>query len=160
MFCQWHKESAPHPSPGSWGGLFITQHEVQFSRSVVSHSFDPMYGSTPGFPVHHQLWEFAQTHVRRVGDAIQPSHPLSSPSPPASNLSQRQGLFQWVSSSHQVDKVLEYEDLDAIHKRANSVTNRPTRLLTSQISTATLISWVFYLFFPIFHFTKMFLPSP
>ena len=65
--------------------------------------------STPGLPVHHQLLEFTQTHVHRVGDAIQPSHPLSSPSPPALNLSQRQGLFQWVSSSHQGAKVLEFQ---------------------------------------------------
>ena len=60
--------------------------------------------STPGFPVHHQLSELAQTHIHRVSDAIQPSHPLSSPSPPAFNLSQHQGLFQWVSSSHQWPK--------------------------------------------------------
>ena len=66
--------------------------------------------STPGLPVHHQLSELAQTHVHRVGDAIQPSHPLSSPSSPAFNLSQHQGLFQWVSSSHQVTKVLEFQD--------------------------------------------------
>ena len=65
--------------------------------------------STPGFPVHHQLLEFAQTHVHWVSDAIQPSHPLSSPFPPALNLSQHQGLFQWVSSSHQVAKVLEFQ---------------------------------------------------
>ena len=65
--------------------------------------------STPGFPVHHQLLELAQTHVHRGGDAIQPSHPLSSPSPPAFNLSQHQGLFQWVSSLHQVAKVLEFQ---------------------------------------------------
>ena len=58
----------------------------------------------PGFPVHHQLLEFTQTHVRRVGDAIQPSHPLSSPSPPAFNPSQHQGLFQCVSSLHLVTK--------------------------------------------------------
>ena len=64
--------------------------------------------STPGFPVHCQLLELAQTHVRQVSDAIQPSHPLSSPSPPAFNLSQHQGLFQWLSSSHQVSKVLEF----------------------------------------------------
>ena len=70
---------------------------------------DPMDCSTPGLPVHHQLPEFTQTHVHRVGDAIQPSHPLSSPSPPAFNLSQHQGLFQWVSSSHQVAKVLEFQ---------------------------------------------------
>ena len=61
--------------------------------------------SMPGFPVHHQLPEFTQTHVHRVGDAIQPSHPLSSPSPPPFNLSQHQGLFKLVSSSHQVAKV-------------------------------------------------------
>ena len=65
--------------------------------------------STPGFPVHHQLLEFTQTHVPRVVDAIQPSHPLSSPFPPTFNLSQHQGLFQWVSSSHGVAKVLELQ---------------------------------------------------
>ena len=70
---------------------------------------DPIDVSTPGFPVHHQLLELAQTHVHRVGDAIQPSHPLLSPSPPAFNLSQHQGLFQWVSSSHQVANVLELQ---------------------------------------------------
>ena len=65
--------------------------------------------STPGFPVHHQLLEPTQTHVHCVGDAIQPSHPLSSPSPPAFHLSQHQGLFQWVSSSHELAKVLELQ---------------------------------------------------
>jgi len=69
---------------------------------------NPMDCSTWGFPVHHQLPELAQTHIYRVSDAIQPSHPLSSPSPPAFNLSQHQGLFKWVSSSHQVAKVLEF----------------------------------------------------
>ena len=69
---------------------------------------DPMNHSTPGLPVHHKLPEFTQTHVHRVGDAIQPSH-LSSPSAPALNLSQHQGLFKWVSSSHQVAKVLELQ---------------------------------------------------
>ena len=63
-----------------------------------------MNRSTPGLPVHHQLPEFTQTHVHWVGDAIQPSHPLSSPSPPAPSPSQHQGLFQWVNSSHQVPK--------------------------------------------------------
>ena len=63
--------------------------------------FDPTDCSMPGFPVLHHLLELAQTHVHRVGDAIQPSHPLSSPSPPAFSLSQHQHLFQWVSSSHQ-----------------------------------------------------------
>ena len=68
---------------------------------------DPMDCNTPGFPVHHQLLEFTQTHVHRVDDAIQPFHPLLSPSPPAFSLFQHQGLFQWVSSLHQVAKVLE-----------------------------------------------------
>ena len=66
---------------------------VQFSQSCPTLC-DPMNRSTPGLPVHHQLLEFTQTHVHRVGDAIQPSHSLSSPSPPALNLSQHQGLFQ------------------------------------------------------------------
>ena len=70
---------------------------------------DPMNHSTPGLPVHHQLPEFIQTHVHQVGDAIQPSHPLSSPSPPASNPSQHQSLFQWVNSSHEVAKILEFQ---------------------------------------------------
>ena len=84
----------------------ILGNNVQFSRSVMS---DPMNRSTPGLPVHHQLPEFTQTHVHQVGDAIQPSHPLSSPSPPASNPSQHQGLFQWVNSSHEVAKALEFQ---------------------------------------------------
>ena len=65
--------------------------------------------STPGFPSHHQLPEFTQTHVHQVGDAIQPSHPLSSPSPPAFNLLQHQSLFKWITSSHQVSKILEFQ---------------------------------------------------
>ena len=65
--------------------------------------------STPGFPAHHQLPELAQTHVHQVGDAIQKSDPLSSPSPPAFSLSQHQGLFQGVSSLHQGAKVLEFQ---------------------------------------------------
>ena len=68
---------------------------------------DPVDCSTPGFPVLRYIPEFAQTHVHWVGDAVQPSHPLLSPSPPAFNLSQHQGLYQWVGSSHQVAKVLE-----------------------------------------------------
>ena len=81
---------------------------VQFSSVAQSCPtlFDPMNCSTPGLPVHHQLPEFTQTHVC---DAIQPSHPLSSPSPPAPNLSQHQSLFQWVNSSLQVAKVLEFQ---------------------------------------------------
>ena len=70
---------------------------------------NPMDCSTPGFPVHQQLLEPTQTHVHRVSDAIRPSHPLSSPSPPALNLSQHQHLFKWVSSSHQVAIGLEFQ---------------------------------------------------
>ena len=83
---------------------------VQFSSVAQSclTLCDPMNRSTPGLPVHHQLPQFTQTHVHRVSDAIQPSHPLSSPSPPALNPSQQQSLFQWVNSSHEVAKVLEF----------------------------------------------------
>ena len=70
---------------------------------------NPMNRSTPGLPVHHQLPESTQTHVLQVGDANQPSHPLSSPSPPAPNPSQHQGLLQWVNSKHEVAKVLEFQ---------------------------------------------------
>ena len=79
-----------------------------FSHYVVSDSCDPVDCSTPGLPVHHQLLELAQTHVHRVSDAFQPSHPLSSPSSPAFSLPHHQVLFQWVSSLHQVAKVLKF----------------------------------------------------
>ena len=84
---------------------------VQFSSVAQSCPTlcDPMNRSTPGLPVHHQIPEFTQTHVHRVDDAIKPSHPLSSPSPPAPNPSQHQSLFQWVNSSHEVAKVLEFQ---------------------------------------------------
>ena len=84
---------------------------VQFSSVAQScpTPCDPMNLRTPGLPVHHQLPEFTQTHVHRVSDAIQPSHPLSSPSPPTPNPSKHQSLFQWVSSSHEVAKVLEFQ---------------------------------------------------
>ena len=84
---------------------------VQFSSVAQSCPTlsDPMNCSTPGLPVHHQLPEFTQTHVRRASDAIQPRHPLSSPSPPAPNPSQHQSLFQWVNTSHGVAKVLEFQ---------------------------------------------------
>ena len=72
---------------------YLVDSSVQFSQSFLT-LYDPMNLSTPGLPVHHQLPEFTQTHVLRVGDAIQPSHPLSSPAPPAPNPSLRQGLFQ------------------------------------------------------------------
>ena len=84
---------------------------VQFSSVAQSCPAlcDPMNSSTPGLPVHHQLPEFTQTHVHQVGDAIQPSHPVSSPSLPAPNPSQHHGLCQWVNSSHEVAKVLEFQ---------------------------------------------------
>ena len=82
---------------------------VQFSSPARSCPTlcNPMNRSMPGLPVHHQLPEFTQTHVHRVSDAIQPSHPRSSPYPPPSNPSQHQSLFQWVNASHEVAKVLE-----------------------------------------------------
>ena len=83
----------------------ISTHQFSSVQSCLTLC-DPMDGNTPGFRVHHQLPELAQIHVHRFGDAIQPSHSLSSPSPPAFNLSQHQGLFQRVGSSHQVAKVL------------------------------------------------------
>ena len=70
---------------------------------------DPMNRSMPGLPVHHQHLEFTQTQVHQIGDVIQASHPLLSPSPPAPNPSQHQGLFQWVNSSHKVAKVFEFQ---------------------------------------------------
>ena len=84
---------------------------TQFSSVIQSCPTlcDPMNRSTPGLPVHHQLPESTQTHVHWVCDAIQASHPLSSPSLPGLNLSQNQDLFKWVSSSHQVAKVLEFQ---------------------------------------------------
>ena len=105
-----------------WGhmlSLLLSKHLGVWSHTVtlcwknfssITQSYptlcDPMDHSTPGLPVHHQLLEFTQTWA---GDAIQPSHPLSFPSPPALNLAQHQGLFKWVSSSHQVAKVLEFQ---------------------------------------------------
>ena len=84
---------------------------VQFSSvsQLCPTLCNPMNCSMPGLPVHHQLPEFIQTHAHWVSDATQPSHPLSSPSPPAPSPSQHQGLFQWVNSSHEVAKVLEFQ---------------------------------------------------
>ena len=109
-----HPLSPPSPD------LDLSQHQGLFQCVGSSHQFssvaqlwptlcDPMDCSTPSFSVHHQLPELTQTHIHQVSNAIQPFHPLSPPSPPAFNLSQHQGLFQWVSSSHQVAKVLEYQ---------------------------------------------------
>ena len=90
---------------------YILMNTVQFSSVAQSCPTlcNPMNCSTPGLPVHHHLPEFTQTHVHRVSDAIQPSHPRSSPSPPVPNPSQPQSLFQWVNSSHEVAKVLEFQ---------------------------------------------------
>ena len=100
----------------NWGLLHCRQILYQLSYQLVSSVAqsclilcDPMNRSTLGLSVHHQLPEFTQTHVHWVGDTIQPSHPLSSPSPPAPNPSQHQSLFQWVNSLHQVAKVLEVQ---------------------------------------------------
>ena len=84
---------------------------VQFSSVAQSclTLWDAMNCSTPGLPVHHHHPDFTQIHVHRVGDAIQPSHPWSSLSPPAPNTSQHQSLFQWVSSSQEVAKILEFQ---------------------------------------------------
>ena len=89
--------------------LFTDISSVEFSQSVESDSLQPHGLNTPGFPVHHQFPELTQTQVHQVDDAMQSSHPLVSPSPPAFNLSQHQGLFQQVSSSHQVAKILEFQ---------------------------------------------------
>ena len=100
---------------------FCLKYYISYFTVLLSFSFQfspvaqlcptlrPHDHSTPVLPVHHQLPEFTQTHVHWVSDAIQPSHPLLSPSPPALNLSQHQGLFKWVSSLHQVAKVLEFQ---------------------------------------------------
>ena len=94
-------------------GQEIKRHKLHISSvqslSRVRLFATPWIAACPGLPVHHQLPEFTQTHVHRVSDAIQPSHPLSSPSPPAPNPSQHQSLFQCVSSLHEVAKVLEFQ---------------------------------------------------
>ena len=89
-------------------GLKIVGHDLAGTESCPTLC-DLMDCSMPGLPVHHQLPELAQAHVHWINDAIQPSHPLSSLSPPALSLSQHQGLFQWVGSSHQLAKVLEFQ---------------------------------------------------
>ena len=94
-----------------YGIHLLTSLTIEFSLVTLPclTLCDPMDCGIPHFPVHHQLPELAQTHVHRVSDAIQLSHSLSSPSPPAFNLSQHQGLFQGISSFHQVAKVLEFQ---------------------------------------------------
>ena len=105
---------------------------------------DPMNYSTPGLPVHHQLLEFTQTHVHRVSGVIQPSYPLSSPLPPAPNPSQRQSLLEWVNSSHEVAKVLEFQLYHHSFQRnpradllQNGLVGSPCRPRDSQESSPT-----------------------
>ena len=101
--CPWGRKTSTDPQ--------LPSSSVQF-RSVAQSCptiCDPMNRSTPGLPVHQKLPEFTQTHVHRVSDVIQPSHPLSSPSPAAPNSSQHQGLSQWVNSLNEVAKVLEFQ---------------------------------------------------
>ena len=88
--------------------IYLTLSSVQFTQSCLTLC-DPRDCSMPGLPVHHRLLEFTQTHVHWVSDAIQPSHPLSSHSLSTFSLAQHQGLFKWVSSLHQVGKVLEFQ---------------------------------------------------
>ena len=90
-------------------GCWVSFSSVSSVAQLCPTLCDPMDCTTPGFPVHHQLLELAQTHIHRVGDAIQPSLPLLSLSPLAFNLSQHQGLFKWVSALRQVDKVLVFQ---------------------------------------------------
>ena len=118
MFCRQSKASLVACSP-NLRHFFVPKQiaqqsctaPVQFSSVTQSclTLFNPMDCSMIGLPVHHQFLEFTQIHVHWVGDAIQPSHPLLSPYPPAFNLSQKKGIFQWVSSSYQVAKVLEFQ---------------------------------------------------
>ena len=105
------RKTGPSDGKGGCQYFYIGAYSVQFSSVAQSCPTlrDPMNRSTPGLPVHHQLPEFTQTHVHRVSDAILPSHPLSSPSPPAPNPSQHQSLFQRVNSSQEVAKVLEFQ---------------------------------------------------
>ena len=93
----------------SYPNTLSSMYSVSSVAQLCPTLWDPMDCSMPGLPVHHQLPEFTHTHVHRVGVAIQPSHPLLSPSPPAFDLPQHQGLFKWVSSLHRVAKVLEFQ---------------------------------------------------
>ena len=107
LHIRWQNFSLSISSSNEYSGL------ISFQFSSVTQSYlslcDPMNPSMPGLPIHHQLPEFTENHVHRVSNVIQPSHPLSSPSPLAPNPSQHQGLFKWVSSLHQVAKVLEFQ---------------------------------------------------
>ena len=117
--CKPYQFSGKHKFRLQWSNiLWDRQTVISNLRGIIQFSSvahlcpvfcDPMDCSMPGLPVHHQLPELARIHVRWVGDAIQPSHPLSPPSPSAFNISQHQGLSQWVSSLHQMTKILEIQ---------------------------------------------------
>ena len=113
---------------------------------------DTMDCSTPGLPVHHQLLELTQTHVCRVGDAIQPSHPLSSSSLPAFNLSQHQGLFEWVSSLHQVARVLEFQ---IQHQKKKAMTKLDSVLKSRDITLLTKVHLIKPGIFPVVMYVFM-----
>ena len=117
---------------------------VQFSSVTQSclTLCNPTDWSTPGLPVHHQLLEFTHTHVDWVGDAIQPSHPVSSPFPPALNLSQHQGLFQWVRSLHQLARVVEFQ-LQASTLLALSFNSHYYTCMHTTGKTIALTRWTF-----------------
>ena len=119
----------------TWSKLVTLIWKHQFSSVTQSCPTlcGPMNHSMPGLPVHHQLPESTQTHVHWVSDAIQPSHPLSSPSPPALILSQHQGLFKWVSSSHQVPK-------DWSFSFSISPSNEYSRLISFRIDRLALLA--------------------
>ena len=123
---------APVYIPTSSAQEFPFLHTLQFSSVAQSclTLCDPMNCSTPGLPVHHHLPESTQINVHRVSDAIQPYHPLSSPSPPALNLSQHQGLFKWVSSPYQVAGVLEFQ----LQHQSLQWTSRTDLLYSSALS--------------------------
>ena len=113
-----------------------------------------MNRSTPGLPVHHQLPEFTQTHVHRVGDSIQPSHPLSSPSPPAPNPSQHRSLFQWVNSSHEVAKVLLNATLSVLHGEKILQVIATISMVLSVLQVVTTVYHIQYLICACYQFTN------
>ena len=126
------------PLRGKKRDLSLGMFQGKFQFSSVAQSCptlcDPMNRSTPGLPVHHHLPEFTQTHVHRVSDAIQPSHPLLSPFSPSPNPSQHQSLFQWVNSSHEVAKVLEFQ-------LQESYVSTYLQALSSEQTWPTLYPW-------------------
>ena len=141
------KHKTTHLSPVLNLQTALYKDSVQFSSVAQSclTLYDTMDFSTPGLPVHHQLPEFTQTYVHGVGDAIQPSHPLLSPSSLALNPSQHQGLFQWVSSSHQVAKV-SYKVYKLLHKDYE-VPNNSSKFWRLEASFNQDTVWVSVIFF-------------